>query len=87
MDLVDRVSYGEYEVEKELAMAYRDVFNGTDASEIVMRDLMKHCLWGLDTNDPNVQPKVFHRSAIIHHIKKMLNGEPTEFKDENNQGE
>lgn len=74
MDLIDEVSYTDYEVEEEISKAYRDVFNGSDESRKVLKDILRICGWGYGAQDEQTAREVFIRNQIVHHIKKMLNG-------------
>ena len=77
MDEVDQVAYSDYEVKKELASAYSSVFNGSKDSRTVLKDILKHCMWGFDSNDPNMKQQIHDRNMLILHIKKMINAKPT----------
>ena len=81
MDLIDECAYGEYSVDEKTSQAYRRIFGGSDDSKLVLKDILKHCMWGFDSNDPTMKQQIHDRNMLIIHIKKMLNGK-TKQEDE-----
>lgn len=85
MDLLDSVKYADFDVDEDLANAYRTVFNDTEHTRMVLNDMMNHCLWGQHSNDPDVQREIQSAQRVIWRIKAMFNGKPTkkeEIEDE-----
>jgi hypothetical protein len=78
MDLLDSVKYEDYPVDMKLAEAYRAIFNGSPESQLVVQDLMRTCLWGQYSNDPDIQKEITISQKPIWRLKAHLNGKPTE---------
>ena len=86
-DLIDQLKYEELEVDEKLAGAYGEVFNGSDASKIVLADLMRICGYGMYSALPEEQTRIMERSTVIFNIKQMLNGKPVEIEEEEEENE
>ena len=78
MDLIDQLKYGEMEVDEKLSKSYSETFNGSDASNEVLKDLMITCGYGMYSKDKDEKLRIIERNTVIFRIKAMLNGLPTE---------
>lgn len=70
------------EVDSELASSYSKTFDGSDASNAVLKDLISLCGYGMYSDDEGIKNRIMERSAVIFRIKQMLNGLPTEQEDD-----
>ena len=86
MDII-KARFEEVEVDKELAIAYRKVFNDSAESCLVLDDLMTHCTFGKYSEEPEVKVRILERSSIIWRILLMLNGNPTKPEQTDTEGE
>jgi hypothetical protein len=86
MDII-KARFEEVEVDKELAIAYRKVFNGSAESCLVLDDLMNHCTFGKYSDDTVIKVRILERSSIIWRILLMLNGNPTKPDQTDTEGE
>lgn len=78
MDAVDTALYEGLEVDERLHQAYHEVFNGSKESQMVLKDLIKTCNYGVYKPDPDSKMRIFERSTVILRIKSVLNGIPKE---------
>ena len=81
-DLIDDIKYGEFPVDKKTADAYSEVFNGSDASKIVVKDLAGLSGYGMYSDDADTKTRIYERSVVIFRIKQMRNGLPTEQEED-----